>query len=127
MTPQVSRPPVRVPRATAVSFAYCERLARRSAANFYHAFRLLPAGQRRGMCALYAFMRVADDIADGPEPVEARRSALEDWQRQLGEALSGVYRHPLHAALHDTMRRYGIPRGHLDAVLEGVGMDLDTD
>ena len=33
--------------AAARSFAYCEQLARRAAANFYHAFRLLPAGQRR--------------------------------------------------------------------------------
>jgi phytoene synthase len=46
------------------SYAYCEGLTRAQAGNFYHAFRLLPAGQRRAMCALYAFMRVADDIAD---------------------------------------------------------------
>jgi phytoene synthase len=114
-------------RSIARSFAYCERLARRAAANFYHAFRLLPADQRRGMCALYAFMRIADDIADEPGPNEAKRSALEEWRRQLGDALSGIYHHPLHPALHATMTRYGIPRGHLDAVLDGVGMDLDTD
>ena len=48
------------------SYAYCERLARCEAGNFYHAFRLLPADQRRAMCALYSFMRVADDLADGP-------------------------------------------------------------
>ena len=38
------------------SYAYCERLARREAGNFYHAFRLLPRPQRLAMCALYAFM-----------------------------------------------------------------------
>ena len=79
------------------------------------------------MCALYAFMRVADDLADDPGPTEAKRTALEDWRRQLGDALYGVYRHPLHAALHRTVERYGLARAHLEAVLDGVCMDLDTD
>jgi phytoene synthase len=112
---------------TARSLAYCERLARRAASNFYYAFRLLPADQRRGMCALYAFMRVADDLADSPVPTELRRTALELWRRQLGEAMAGVYQHPLHPALHATIVRFEIPRAHLDAVLDGVCMDLDTD
>jgi phytoene synthase len=114
-------------RSVARSFAYCERLARRAAANFYPAFRLLPADQRRGMCALYAFMRVADDLADEPGVLDAKRQALDAWRQQLGDALAGVYRHPLHPALHATLNRYGIPREHLDAVLDGVGMDLETD
>jgi phytoene synthase len=102
-------------------------MARRAAANFYHAFRLLPADQRRAMCALYAFMRVADDLADNPGSSEAKRAALDDWRRQLGDALDGVHHHPLHAALHRTVERYGLARAHLEAVLDGVCMDLDTD
>jgi phytoene/squalene synthetase len=38
----------------AQSYAYCERVARTQAANFYPAFRVLPRPQRRAMCALYA-------------------------------------------------------------------------
>jgi phytoene synthase len=126
LTPMVSTA-APAPHDVARSFAYCERLARRAAANFYHGFRLLPADQRRAMCALYAFMRVADDLADGPGPTAAKRESLEAWRRQLGEALSGTYHHPLHPALHATLTRYAIPRSHLDDVLDGVGMDLDTD
>jgi phytoene synthase len=109
------------------SFALCERLARTSGSNFYHAFRLLPADQRRGMCALYAFLRVADDLADEPAPVDERRRSLEQWRGQLAELWQGKYRHPLHPALHATVMRHAIPRDYLDAVLDGVGMDLDTD
>ena len=77
-------------RPLARSYAWCERLARRAAGNFYHAFRLLPAAQRRSMCALYAFSRVADDLSDGPWPVEARRAghiepeapALSTWLQE---------------------------------------------
>jgi len=111
----------------AASHAYCEQLAHRQAGNFYHAFRLLPTDQRRAMCALYSFMRVADDLTDEAGPTEEKRTALESWRRQLREALAGCYSHPLHAAFHHTVERYGIPPIYLEAVLDGVGMDLDTE
>src|ERR1700677_4394348 len=77
------------------SYAYCERLARREAANFYHAFRLLPWEQRRAMCALYAFLRITDDLADAPGPVADKRPALDAWRDSLHGALSGRHDHAL--------------------------------
>lgn len=106
------------------SYAYCERVARREAGNFYHAFRILPAAQRRAMCALYAFLRVADDLADGPGNPEAKALLLAAWRRRLGECLDGHYSHRLHAALHDTVRTFAVPSAYLEAVLDGVEMDL---
>jgi phytoene synthase len=79
------------------------------------------------MCALYAFMRVADDLTDGPEAVAEKKQALANWRRQLDAALAGHYHHPLHPAFHHTVAQYGIPRRYLDDVLDGVGMDLNTD
>ncbi len=107
------------------SYYYCERLARREAGNFYHAFRLLPRDQRRAMCALYAFMRVSDDLADEPGDPAAKRAALDQWRHQLREALAGRCTHPLHPALTDTVRGHGIPVEYLLDVLDGVVMDLD--
>jgi phytoene synthase len=115
------------PSALRQSYAYCERLARREAANFYHAFRLLPRDQRQAMCALYSFMRVTDDLTDGPGPVGEKCRELNAWRRHLDDALAGHYSHPLHAAFHHTVELYRIPRAYLDAVLDGVAMDLDTD
>lgn len=109
------------------SYAWCERLAQRQAGNFYHAFRLLPVAQRRAMCALYAFMRVADDLTDGPEAVAEKSLALANWRQQLEAALAGDYHHVVHPAFHHTIVQYGIPRRYLDEVLDGVGMDLSTD
>src|SRR5262249_23120206 len=96
--------------ALSASYAFCERLARREAANFYHAFRLLPNGQRRAMCALYAFLRIADDLADDLGPLEQKQASLAAWQQALEAALAGIYRHRLHPALHHAVTVYGIPR-----------------
>ncbi|MBV9122075.1 MAG: squalene/phytoene synthase family protein [Planctomycetes bacterium] len=107
------------------SYAYCERLARREARNFYHAFRVLPRPQRRAMCALYAFLRITDDLSDGPETTAEKRVALSGWRGQLDHVLAGNYRHPLHEAFRHTVEVYHIPRVYLEEVLAGVEMDLE--
>ena len=48
-----------------LAYRYCEELTMREAGNFYHSFKYLPDEQRLAMCAIYAFCRRADDIADG--------------------------------------------------------------
>jgi phytoene synthase len=109
----------------AESYRCCEAVARREAGNFYPAFRVLPREQRLAMCALYTFMRIADDLSDEPAPTEVKRRQLADWRCGLDAALAGHYQHPAHAALHHTVERYGIPREYLEAVLDGVAMDLE--
>ncbi len=112
-------------RTLSRSYAYCEQVARREAGNFYPAFRLLPRPQRRGMCALYAFLRIADDLSDGPGDGADKRRLLADWRRGLFESLQGHYRHRLHAALHHTVVSHHIPTEYLEDVLDGVEMDLE--
>ena len=58
------------------SYAWCRRIARRSASNFYYSFLMLPRAKRSSMCALYAFLRRTDDLGDSPEGQEVRREAL---------------------------------------------------
>jgi phytoene synthase len=108
------------------SYAWCERLARREAGNFYHAFRMLPPAQRQAMCAVYSFLRIADDLGDGDDSLEIKRAGLAGWRRSLHAALEGDYLHPLFPALHDVIRRYDVPVRHLEEVLDGVGMDLEV-
>src|SRR5439155_15603747 len=80
---------------------------------------------RLSMCALYAFMRIADDLSDEPAPTEWKRTQLVRWRDELRLALRGEYRHPAHPALHDTVVRHAIPAEYLEAVLDGVEMDLE--
>jgi phytoene synthase len=108
------------------SYRCCEAVARREAGNFYPAFRVLPGAQRRSMCALYTFMRIADDLSDEPGAAAAtRRARLNAWRRGLQRALAGDFSHPSHEALAHTVAKYAVPREYLEAVLDGVEMDLE--
>jgi phytoene synthase len=120
-------PPPPVRRELARSYAFCERLTRRHAGHFYPAFRLLPADQRRALCALYAFMRIADDLADAPGPAASKVLPLEDWRWRLRDCLAGTSTHPLHPALLHTLTTYAVPVRYLEEVLDGVAMDLVSD
>ena len=112
--------------AIAESYRYCELIARREARNFYYGFRLLPRDHRRSMCALYAFMRQTDDLADAPGTAFEKRTALASWRVQLTDALCGkMDKQPLWPALADTVRRHAIPLPYLNAVIDGVEMDIE--
>jgi len=106
------------------SHLFCEAVARREAANFYPAFRILPKPQRRAMCALYTFMRIADDCGDEEGPLERKQHNLDAWRRGLHAALAGAFDHASHEALADTIKTYNIPVQYLNDVLDGVAMDL---
>ena len=45
-------------------FAWCEDVIRRNSHSFYRAFSLLPPRKRKGVYAVYAFCRAADDCVD---------------------------------------------------------------
>ena len=114
------------PVSLAESYRRCSAHARRAASSFYLAFWLLPGAKRRAMCALYAFLRRADDIGDAALPVEQRRNELEALREALVRAFDGDAGDPLLPALADTVQRYAIPREYLFDALEGVAMDLDA-
>jgi phytoene synthase len=109
------------------SFAYCRTLTRRTAGNFYFSFLTLPGERRRDMCALYAFMRVSDDLGDeAGMTADERRTRLTQWRDGLERALAGdPAGHVVFPALADVVRRCGIPPEHLAAVIDGVAMDLE--
>ncbi len=107
------------------SYSYCEEVARREAGNFYPAFLLLPPPRRLGMCALYTFMRLADDLSDEPRPNGEKCQLLAGLRRSLHSVLAGDTTHPMHAALAHTIRQFHVPIRYLEAVIDGVEMDLE--
>lgn len=109
----------------AESYQRCETLARQTGKNFFYSFLTLPQDRFQAMCALYAFMRVTDDLADSDAPLEQRAAALRDWRAQLAEACAtGESVHPLLPAVADMLRRYQVPVRYLTDVITGVELDL---
>jgi squalene synthase HpnC len=136
-----ARPAVPV-LGTSVSSSYseCHRIARAAHSNFYYAFYLLPKPKRDGLAALYAFMRLVDDVADEGRDLAAKQRGLADWRAALDDAVIGEERlvdgsaalasaAPAGAtevlpALVDTMQRYKMPARYLHDLISGAEMDL---
>jgi phytoene synthase len=108
---------------TQQAYRQCESLTRAAAGNFYYGIRLLPAPKRRAMCAVYAFARRVDDIADGTLAPEEKLIRLETAARGL-ERLDPHDPDPVLAALADASARFDLPADALDDLIEGVRMDV---
>jgi phytoene synthase len=107
------------------SYLHCRRIARAAARNFYYGISLLPAAKRDALCAIYAFMREADDISDSPGTLEEKRQRLADYRGALDRALAGDFGgHPAWPAFHDAVTRYRIPPRYLHDLILGTEMDL---
>jgi phytoene synthase len=123
------------PSSLRVSFAACHEITTEANSSFPVAFRLLSPARRRAMDALYAYMRVTDDLADEPSghehgrcgagaEIAEKRRKLAAWRGGLTAALAGSFAHPIHPALVDTVRRYAIPVRFLYDAIDG--METDT-
>lgn len=109
-----------------MAYSVCRGITRTNAKNFYYAFLVLPKRKRESLCAVYAFMRRCDDIADDPAlSIDERRYKLDTWLDALHRVQQGEPSDdPILLALTDTQRRYIIPAGLLDELAMGTAMDV---
>jgi squalene synthase HpnC len=126
----------------AQSYEECHRIARAAHSNFYYAFFLLPKPKRDALAALYAFMRLVDDVSDEGHELAAKQRGLAKWRAAFDEAVTGnsqvfdgtaampLPSEPLYGeaevlpALVDTMQRYKMPARYLHDLISGAEMDL---
>ena len=109
------------------AYTVCRSIAKREAKNFYYAFRVLPKHKSDAMCAVYAFMRRADDIADDESmPIAERREVMRQWLGDWRAARRGeVSPDPVFVALNDTQKTFGISDELLENLVKGTTMDLE--
>jgi phytoene synthase len=123
---------------------YCEQLTRLQAKNFYYGLKLLPEPKRSAMFALYAYMRLVDDIADNEDgrSVRKRIDELETWRAHTHRILDGGDPQPfgsngagsvtdvgrqLWPAFSEMVRDYRMPRKIFDDVIAGQRQDLEPE
>lgn len=111
------------PTAGGDDLVACEALMRGGSKSFFAASRVLPARVRAPAIALYAFCRVADDaidLADDPaaavERLDARLDAIYARRPEAFES---------DRALCAVVHRFDLPRGLLDALIEGFRWDSE--
>jgi phytoene synthase len=111
------------------AYAVCRGIARRAAKNFYFSFLVLPKEKRNAICAVYAFMRHADDITDDTSlPYDERRQKLAQWLQNAQQVFSGtISDDPVLYALADAQRRFSIPVDLFDQLVSGTAMDLEPE
>jgi phytoene synthase len=108
------------------SYAVCRDIAKREAKNFYYAFVALPEARRNAICAIYAYMRKADDLADDEGlSREERMRQLDAWRTEWHAVSRGAdTSDPVFLATRDAMQRFRIPLSLLDELVAGTTMDL---
>jgi phytoene synthase len=108
------------------AYRVCREIARKQARNFYYSFVALPEAKRDAICAVYAFMRHADDLSDDESiSVVERQTRLDQWLEAWHEASQGgVAADPVFLALRDAQNRFEIPSQLLEQLVEGTTMDL---
>ena len=110
----------------AQAYRVCRGIARREARNFYFAFLALPPRKRDAICAVYAFMRAADDLSDDERIARPeRRARMAAWLAAWhAAARNGQTADPVFLALNDARVRFRIPLSLLDQLVEGTAIDL---
>jgi squalene synthase HpnC len=123
----------------AAAYAACARLASSHYENFPVASHLLPRRMRPHVAAVYAFARLADDIADeGDAPIDLRHARLDEWLERLDLSLSSRAQPErttlepqmaadapaVFTALATTTRACGLPRGLFEDLVSAFRQDI---
>jgi len=110
-------------------------MARAHYENFPVASKLLPPAMRPHVAAVYAFARVADDLADeGSAPAAERLARLDAWQRRLHAAVAAdapdaepqAHEDLIVVALAHSIRSLDLPITLCDDLLSAFAQDTMT-
>ena len=101
----------------------CRRLLSHGSKSSYIASHFLPRALRESASGLYAFCRIADDLVDlGDDP----RQALVTLHQRLDQIYDGrPDNQPIDRVLSQIVIDHKLPRGLLDALLEGFEWDTE--
>jgi phytoene synthase len=109
------------------AYAVCRGIARRAAKNFYYGFLALPSEKRNALCAVYAFMRHADDISDDSAlEIPEKKQRLNQWLDAARQVFAGrATDDPVLMALADAQKRFSIPIELFEKLVYGTSLDLE--
>ena len=104
---------------------YCHQKTVQSGSSFYYSFLFLTQERRRAITALYAFCREVDDTVDECTDQSIARIKLAWWRTEVSKMYEGTPTHPVMQALQPHLSVYNLEQKHLQAIVDGMEMDLD--
>ena len=104
---------------------YCQQKTAQSGSSFYYSFLFLTPERRRAITALYAFCREVDDTVDDCSDESIARTKLSWWRSEIRALFDGAPSHPVAKALQPHLDTYKLEQKHLQAIIDGMEMDLD--
>jgi len=100
------------------------KLARGHYENFSIASFFISKRVRQDLFNIYAFSRLADDIADFTDDESKAERTLDSWDKRLNEAVFSTAEDPIFAALGDTIRRNKLSLENFHKLLKAFRLDL---
>ncbi len=107
------------------SYQACRRITAQASSTFYLASLLFEGATRRDIQALYAFCRVADDIADSTTLSSSeKRSKISAMRNAIIQRKTPDVEPAIWAAVWHVSDEYVLPQAELLEVLDGVESDI---
>ncbi len=108
-------------------YELCRRVQKGHSRTYYFSTSLFPEEVRPHVCALYAFMRYADEIVDNPgaTSLDEQLAGLRSFEEETLAAVSGEYvpPNPVLRAFANTVLLRGIEPGLIEAFMRSMKMD----
>lgn len=108
--------------------SYCRRsgiqLTRMYSTSFSLGIRMFASRYRQPICAIYGFVRLADEIVD-TFITQEKAYLLEEFRRDTHKALERkISLHPILHGFQEVVHRYSIPIELIESFLDSMEMDL---
>ncbi len=112
--------------ATSADYAACRRVMRAASKNYAFASLVLPRDKARYVEALYALLRVGDDLVDvSHSGFNSPTEAIDSWERTYWHAFeTHTSAHPVMRAYLDTALTFSIPTETMTAYFRAMRDDL---
>lgn len=104
------------------AYAFCKKITKMHYENFPVASFLLPPNKRKYIYPIYAFARVADDIADEFADAKNKINILDKFQENI---FSNHNNNPIFFALQDTITKINLDANLLSDLIKAFKMDSD--
>ncbi|HOK39442.1 MAG TPA: phytoene/squalene synthase family protein [bacterium] len=100
-------------------------ITKNNAKNFYYSFLLLPPKKKFSIYSVYAFCRIADDIADSNLDDNEKLTRINEFEKDFKNMLENKkFKNEIFHSLKDVIKNFKIEPEFFLQIIEGMKMDI---